>query len=121
MKKSKLTDNELANISPLEAERYENIFNVYKDGSYFFYNILNKINLPDNIDDSFLEVIQLNRSLPWTTLSFQIYGSINLWWIIFLLNRPDNIFIAESGKEYKYIRPEFTGIVLSDIQSQINK
>jgi hypothetical protein len=102
-------------------DRYESIFKIYKENEYLFFNILNKVVIPDNIDDSIIGTIIPNNSLPWTTLSFQIYNNIHLWWIIFLLNRPENIFVAEAGVEYKYILPEFVGAILQDIQSQISR
>jgi hypothetical protein len=44
-----------------------------------------------------------------------------LWWVIVLLNKPENIFMAEAGNEYKYIKPQKIGVVIDSIFSQINK
>jgi hypothetical protein len=110
-------------LPSLDSSRYENIFNIYKtdDGdSYYYYNILNKIVLPDPIDETIVTSISLNRSLPWTTLAYRLYGDISLWWLIVLLNKPKNIFYAESGIEYRYIIQESIPAILNSIQQQIN-
>lgn len=119
------TQDEIPGLPILARERYENIFNVYstqkdENSVYYYYNILNKITIPDTIDSAIYDTVTLNRRLPWTTLSFQLYQTISLWWLLFLLNKPKNIFVAEPGIEYKYIRQEYIEQVLNDIGEQIN-
>jgi hypothetical protein len=77
--------------------------------------------VPDSIDQGFFDIVTLNRKLPWTTLSFQLYQTISLWWLIFIINKPKNIFLAEPGIEYKYIRQEYIDQVINDLTEQINK
>lgn len=118
--------DEILDLPQLGRERYENIFNVYKtikdeNSFYYFYNILNKVVIPDSIDQEFFDTITLNRRLPWTTLSFKLYNTMELWWLIFLINKPKNIFVAEAGKEYKYIRQEYIDQIINDLTEQINK
>jgi len=114
--------NNIKSLQSLERFRYENIFNIFKTSdSYYFYNILNKVVLPEQVSGEYLDIIKLNKKLPWTTLSYQIYGSMYLWWVIVLLNKPENIFMAEAGNEYKYIKPQKIGVVIDSIFSQINK
>jgi hypothetical protein len=116
--------NDIADLDPISDERYENIFKVYNitdpDKGYYFYNILNKINIPSNIDESLLGFFDLDTKLPWTTFSYKIYRSQYLWWLIFLLNKPENIFYAEPGIRYKYLLPEYVNIVLNNILEQLN-
>ena len=64
--------------------------------------------------------INLDVKIPWTILSHKLYGTQFLWWLIFLLNNPKNIFYADSGIEYKYILPENINSVLDTIESQLN-
>lgn len=116
--------NNISELETISNERYENIFKVYnipdpKKG-YYFYNILNKINIPDNIDEGLMGYFDLNTKLPWTTFSYKIYETQYLWWLIFILNKPENIFYAEPGMRYKYILPEYVSIVLNNISEQLN-
>lgn len=118
--------DEIPDLPALGRDRYENIFNIYtaqknEDSFYYYYNTLNKIVIPESIDESVFDTITLNRKLPWTTFSFQLYQTINLWWLIFLINKPKNIFVADPGIEYKYIRQEYIEQVLNDLGEQINK
>ena len=117
--------NEVEVLSRLTTDRYENIFNIFKinkdeDNTFYFYNILNKVQIPNTLNDNIYDVINLTRNLPWTTFSYQLYETTNLWWLIFLINKPENIFVAEAGKTYKYILPEYIDPILTSIASQIN-
>lgn len=116
--------NQTDNLPSISNQRYESIFKIYDvedtDSNYRFYNILNKVTIPDDIDESLLGTISLNVKIPWTILSYRLYKTQFLWWLIFLLNKPKNIFYADSGIEYKYILPQNIGIVLDTIESQLN-
>lgn len=117
---------DIATLPTLETSRYENIFKLYtvengsKD-SYYYYNILNRVSIPESIDQTLLGKMSLDRKLPWTTFSYQLYGTIYLWWLIFLLNKPKNIFYAEPGKQYKYFLPVNIDAILTNIIDQVDK
>lgn len=116
----------ILDLPVLEAERYENIFKVYDiekgpNNFYYFYNILKKIEIPNTLDASIVGTIDLNSSLPWTILSYKLYGTQYLWWLLFLLNKPKNIFYAESGQSIKYILSDYITSVVDSIQGQIPK
>ena len=115
--------NNITDLETITEERYENIFKVYKldefNKGYYFYNILNKINIASIIDESILGYFKLDAKLPWTTFSYKIYQTQHLWWLIFLLNKPDNIFYAEGGIKYKYILPDYINDILISIQDQL--
>jgi len=115
--------NDINSLPSITRERYENIFKIFNvktdEDDYFFYNILNKINIPADIDENILGTIDLNAKIPWTILSHKLYGTQFLWWLIFLLNKPKNIFYAESSITYKYILPENVEDVLNSIANQL--
>jgi len=114
--------NDIPDLFPLDSTRYENIFKLYKDpNSIYFYNILNNIIVPDNIDQQFYYIIKLNRKIPWTTISYEQYGTIDLWWFICLVNKINNpIKFVEPGTELKVIRKNYLATVLNIIQKNIN-
>ena len=115
--------NEVEELKSLSVDMYENIFKVNlidtKGTDIYFYNLLNKVIFPDNISDEIVDTITLQNDVPWTTLSYQLYGTINLWWTVYLLNKPDYIFKAKAATEYKYIKPGAMKAVLQQIT--INK
>ena len=86
----------------------------------YFYNILNKVQIPSNLDKTIVGNITPTSNMPWTTLSYKLYGSIFLWWLIFLLNKPEDIFTVKSGVTYMYILPEYIDDVITSIQSQLS-
>lgn len=122
--KQGLYQNQIAGLPALARDRYENIFKMYnittENGtSTYFYNILNKVQIPANLDKTVIGKITTTSDMPWTTLSYKLYGSIFLWWLIFLLNKPKDIFTVKSGVTYMYILPEYIDDVITNIQSQL--
>ncbi len=117
------TQNEVDELKSLSIDMYENIFKINlidtNGTDLYFYNLLNKVIFPDNISDEIVDTITLQSDVPWTTLSYQLYGTINLWWTVYLLNKPDYIFKAKAATEYKYIKPGAMKAVLQQIT--INK
>jgi len=115
--------NEVDELKALSIDMYENIFKINlidtNGTDLYFYNLLNKVIFPDNISDEIVDTITLQNDVPWTTLSYQLYGTINLWWTVYLLNKPDYIFKAQAATEYKYIKPAAMKAVLQQIT--INK
>lgn len=111
--------NEVDELANLSSDMYENIFKVNLidvDGTdLYFYNLLNKVVFPDNISDEFIDTIVLQNDKPWTSLSYQLYGTISLWWVVYLLNKPKYIFKAQAATEYKYIKPGAVSAVLQQI------
>ena len=113
-------------LPTLDSDRYENIFKVYTTDKtpanrYYYYNILKKVEIPSTLDANIVDTLDLDRKLPWTILSHKLYGTQHLWWLLFLLNKPKNIFYAEAGTQIKYILTDYIDLVIDNIQSQISK
>ena len=67
-----------------EPERYENIFNVYQfdtsnNDTYVFYNIMNKISIPNDLDPNVYQLYRIESQIALTTLSHKLYGSQHFW------------------------------------------
>ena len=115
------SQNQVEELNNLNSNLYENIFNVSlldNDGKdLYFYNILDKVIFPDDISDEYIDEVTINTDKPWTTLSYELYGTIQLWWVIFSLNKPEYIFKAQAGTTYKFIKPGFVGAVINQIST----
>ena len=113
--------NKITNLQELELYRYENIFKVYTTGkkNYFYYNILKKIKTPKELNKNLYDTVQLPIAMPLTTLSYKIYGTTYLWWMIMVINDIKNPAKIESGKEIKIIKKDFLKVVLESIKQQI--
>lgn len=104
---------------------YEKIFKIYttakENKEFYFYNILRKISLPDELDADAISYYDVKTSMPLTTISYEIYDDMRLWWLIFFLNEEtvtnNGLFVVSGGTQLKFLRSEY----LPTILSQINK
>ncbi len=105
----------------LEEVRYENIFKIAKSDKFFFYNIIKKISIPDDLQPEIFYELRINSKKPWTTLSNQVYGTQDLWWLICLVNKVYNpINNPELGAVYKIIKPDYINPILREIKNITN-
>ena len=79
--------DEVKVLPKLPLNRYERIFKVYTEGKdnkqFYFYNLLNKMEFPPNIDSNILETHEVKTRQALTITSYDIYGDIFSWWIIY--------------------------------------
>ena len=113
--------NQVKDLPRLEDVRYENIFKLAKSDKYLFYNIIKKISIPDDLQSDIYYELRINSNKPWTTLSNEVYGTQDLWWLICLTNKIYNpINNPELGAVYKIISPDFVSPILAEIKKLTN-
>ena len=115
--------NDVAVLPKLNSFNYENLFKVYRDSvdTPYYYNILNTVALPADLDPATYYTYQVpGPNITWTNLSYKVYNTIKLWWIICIANNiSDPTSFPEAGANLKIIRPEYVREILSAIkQSQ---
>jgi len=112
--------NQIADLPALNNLRYENIFRMYSnETSQYFYNLLRSINAPTEIDEEKLVYYTCKSKLPWPMISYNIYGNIELWWLVCLVNKIDNpIEVPDDGTVLKAIAPNYVKTVLSEIKNK---
>lgn len=77
------------------------IFNLYKTSDGVpFYLLSKSIHFPDNID--VYSYTYVSENIPWTILSYQLYDTIDYWWVLSSLNK-DMPFYAKKEMTIKYI------------------
>lgn len=113
--------NEITSLSAIGVRDYERIFKIFEqskdDKDFYTYNILKKIDFPE-IDDEFIGFYTPNKKLAMTTVSYNIYGDIKSWWIIYLLNKDKfegAPFYVEGGVQLKYILDPIRTLIYDDI------
>ena len=113
--------NNITDMPRLAPTRYENIFKMYKTiYNQYYYNILNTIQLPDDLNPSLYYNTQVSQKMPWTMISFNEYQTMDLWWLICLANKIDNpLKLAEIGTNLKIIRTEFLKFILDEIKLKL--
>ena len=107
-------------LDDLETFDFENIFKMYQSDGYWFYNILKTVNISGTLDTEFYVDYKLDRTLPFTGISYKFYNTIKLWWLVALSNNIDNpVEMIKPGKTLKIIRPEYVRDIIEEINSQI--
>jgi hypothetical protein len=93
---------------------YSYIFNGYYTEEGIPYYLLNKsVIFPHDKSLSFYARYYVDEDIAWTILSYQLYGTIDYWWVLSSLNKS-MIFYAERGSEILVIHP-------NSIESVVNK
>lgn len=111
--------NQIPELDVISDLRYENIFKMYqREDGKFFYNILKKISLPDNLNQNIFYSITVAEKMPWTTISYNAYGTIELWWLIMAVNNITNPTIIPKGN-IKILKQEYIRPIISQLQSQL--
>ena len=112
---------QIPNLPSLSEYKYENIFKVFQNTEgYYFYNILKKVSLPEDINQDLYTVERPRRTVPYTALSYDFYKTIDLWWLICLVNNITNpLSLIEPGTELKIIKPTQVPNIVDKIKEQL--
>ena len=114
--------NNIDELPNLEDYRYENIFKIYQKGDkdFYYYNILKKIEIPDDVSGKLISSVKLDRNIPLTTLSYNLYGTTYLWWLILIVNKIQNpVKNLPAGYDIKYVKKNYISVVISSITNQL--
>lgn len=93
-------------------------FNVYLDQrDKYVYNLNNTlyIKVPDEITDIYI----VKHDQFWTTLSYNIYGTTRLAWLLMKLNnvRCENVFsIIETGTRIRYLNKDYVSRIIREMR-----
>lgn len=102
----------------LQREDLENMFSIYEDQrNRNLFNLNESIYL--NIPERFIQYHMLKHNMFWTTISYHLYGTTRLAWLLMKLNKVgrDEIFdIIKSGDSVKYISTDTLEMILSQLQ-----
>lgn len=116
--------NEIDELENISDTRYENIFRMFYKQEKYFYNILKRVNIDlSTADPTSFTTIKLRGEVAWTVLADKVYGTTDLWWLIYLVNRnktPNPVQIIPGGTELLVIRPLYVRDILNEIGSDLN-
>ena len=114
------TNQQIPELISGDSNSYDRIFSVFQEDGYYAYNIIKSVNVPDELAPGMTDYIRLNGQMAWTHISFQVYGTIKLWWLICLTNKILNpVILPKPGTVLKIIKPEFLKTLLSQINDQL--
>jgi hypothetical protein len=117
-----MKQNEISELPSLLDENFENIFNIYFDGTgRYYYNLLQNIAFPDNLPEGYFTYYTITYSDTWPYISYKLYNTPNLWWIILPFNNIiDPTRPLEPGTRIKALNLSYVKSILSQIQTEQN-
>ncbi len=73
---------------------FANLFSIVNNGEKSYYNICKTLNFIDssNIPTSLYSVYEFSIGDTWTNLSYKLFGTIRLWWLLCKFNNIENPF-----------------------------
>lgn len=116
--------NEIPSYIEIETISYENFFkiHIYND-EFTFFNILKKINIltnSDDIDPTFFKSYNVDVDIPWVVMSYKIYGTVNLWWLLCLINGvQDATKNPELGTTIRALKTQYINTIINQINIQL--
>ena len=113
--------NQIRELSNIPASRYESILRMYTTpDNQYYYNLIQSISINGNIDKTKVFYMPVKQSLPWSIISYNAYGTTELWWLIALINNINNpVKMPEVGTVLKFIRPDYVNGVIDEISNTI--
>jgi hypothetical protein len=107
-------------------EDFANLFNINPEpeltDNAYTYSINRTLNLTDipkpgdNVSGVFFEY-EVSAGETWTLISYKIYGTIRLWWLVCKLNNIKNPTVSpETGQRLVLIDPNQVFNVLNQIK-----
>lgn len=115
-----MKQNEIAELSNINVENFENIFNVYqdKDGMYF-YNLLQTVVFPPNLPFNLFNPYTIKSGDTWPLISHKTLDNTNIWWIIVLANNIMNpVTLPVPGTTIKIPKPNVVKEILFQMRNQ---
>lgn len=116
MKQNEISDK---SITKLKSTNLANIFNVYYNHDLkYMYNLLNRVYIPEDLTRNLYTAIfpLPNEYLP--QLSYRVYKTIDLAWLIAVTNDIDNMLEPLSpGVPIRILRNEVVKNILTTIQT----
>lgn len=111
--------NQISELPYLAEDRFENIFSIYLDeNNKYYYNLLQTINFPENLPSGLFSsyTVEPGDTLPF--ISYKLFGTIYLWWVLCLTNKIDNPTITlEPGTVIKVLNDNTLRVLIQEINS----
>lgn len=116
--RNKHNDQEGLTAGKISQINYENIFNVYDTGDFYYYNLIKTIIVPEEMDEENFFYYDVLVGDTWTNIAYNVYGDVRAWWLICIAN---NIFDPTSFPKIGQKLKLFTRVVAQQILATINR
>lgn len=111
-------------LGKINEYNFENFLRLYRSrDNHFHYNLLsNAIHIDSELDVSTYYKITVYKSVPWTTLSYNEYRTMHLWWLIMEVNKIQNpLDYPAPGTVLKILYPTYVKTIINSIYDKVIK
>lgn len=101
---------------------YESFLRMYlTKNNQFYYNLLTSSIVIDGVlDPSTYYTITITKKIPWTTIAYNEYRNMNMWWLILIANNIRNpVEFPEPGTNLKILYPRYVRLVIDQINNKL--
>jgi hypothetical protein len=112
----------IPSLQNLNEYQYENFFRMYlTEENQYYYNLQSfTLHFLDELDTSTYYEIRLSKQLPWTAISYNEYRTIELWWLIILINKIQNpLEYPKPGTILKILFPQYVRTILTKLNNEL--
>jgi hypothetical protein len=96
---------------------YQTIFETYISSENIPFKVLNKrVIFPDDLNSPIYTFKNITANTPWTVLSYQLYGTIDYWWLLCAVNKNNNMYYAQDGTQVAYIKAEYIPLIENSLK-----
>lgn len=101
---------------------YESFLRMYlTKNNQFYYNLLtSNIVIDGELDPSTYYNVTITKRIPWTTIAYNEYRNMNMWWLILVTNKIKNpVEFPKPGTVLKILYPRFVRYVIDQINNTL--
>jgi hypothetical protein len=109
-------------LSKLGQYKYENFLKLYlTENNQYFYNLQSfSVYFLNEIEPSTYYEIRVDRSMPWTAISYNEYRTMDLWWLIMVVNKIYNpLSFPNAGSSLKILYPQYVRQVITKLTNEL--
>ena len=113
---------DIGSLPSLNEYQYESFFRLYlTENNQYFYNLQSfVVYFLEELDPSTYYEVRVDKNLPWTAISYNEYRTMDLWWLIALVNRVYNpLEFPKPGTKLKILYPEYVRTVITRIDNEL--
>lgn len=101
-------------------EKLENIEShlskMTKENGFTMYNLMTRIKIPKDINPLYYSTYTPVKNESFQTISYKMYGTISLWWLICIVNNLYNITEGAVPEiPLKIIKQQYLGNILEEL------
>lgn len=103
---------------------FESFLRMYlTKNNQFYYNLLtSNIVIDGELDPASYYTVTITKRIPWTTIAYNEYRNMNMWWIILITNKISNpVEFPKPGTVLKILYPRFVRYVIDQINNNLLK